>query len=212
MARRTATMPADPMEGLKPRQVEILRLIRDWRREHGFSPTLQELGDALGITKVSVFEHVEALVARGLLVRQANKARSLRLTPAARLPDERPTVLPLVGRIAAGRPLETFEQSEAVDLETLFSSRYPVGVLEVTGDSMIDEHIRDGDLVVFEKRDNPRNGEVVVALVDGEETTLKKFYRERGRIRLQPAHPRYPPLYPEQVQIQGVVVGVIRRY
>ena len=120
--------------------------------------------------------------------------------------------MPLVGHIAAGYPIEAIESPESIDLEEMFTSRHPVGVLHVTGDSMINDHIRDGDMVVYEQRSNPRNGETVVALIDGEEATLKQFYREKTRIRLQPANPRYKPIYVRNVEIQGVVIGVIRRY
>ncbi len=202
----------DESHCLTPRQVEILTMIRDGRRKNGFSPTLQEIADELDISKITVFEHVESLIKKGLVKRRSNKARSLELTASARLPDERPTLLPLVGRIAAGRPIQAIESSDALDLETVFSSRNPVGVLKVSGDSMIDEHIRDGDLVVYEKRSNARNGETVVALIDGDEATLKKFYKEKNRIRLQPANTKYQPIYPDDVEIQGVVIGVIRRF
>ncbi len=202
----------DEMHCLTPRQLEVMTLIRDARRNQGYSPTLQELADHLGISKITVFEHVEALLKKRLLTRRSNKARSLELTSSARLPDERPTLLPLVGRIAAGLPIEAIEASDAIDLEEMFTSRYPVGVLEVTGDSMIDEHIRDGDLVIYERRSNARNGDTVVALIGGEEATLKKFYKEKDRVRLEPANPKYKPIYTKNVEIQGVLIGVIRRY
>jgi len=196
---------------LSPRQIEILTLVRDSRRSRGYSPTLQEMADELGISKITVFEHVEGLIEKGMLSRRSNKARSLALTPLAKLPDERPTNLPLVGRIAAGVPIEAIEAPDRVDLEEVFSSRYPVRVLEVRGDSMIEEQIRDGDLVIYEARSNPRNGDTVVALIEGEEATLKKFYKERNRVRLQPANAKYKPIYTTRVEIQGVVIGVIRR-
>lgn len=196
---------------LTPRQLQILTMIRDGRRSSGYSPTLQEIADQLGISKITVFEHVQALLEKKLLTRRSNRARSLELTPQAQLPDERPTLLPLVGRIAAGRPLEAIEMPDTVDMESIFSSRHPVRVLQVTGDSMIDEHIREGDLVVYEARSNARDGDTVVALVDGEEATLKKFYREKNRIRLQPANSQYKPIYSRNVEIQGVVIGVLRR-
>lgn len=208
-ARKTIT---DDASCLTPRQIEILTLIRDGRRANGYSPTLQELADELDISKITVFEHVEALLKKRKLTRRSNKARSLALTSSVRLPDDRPTLLRVVGRIAAGRPIEAVESAETIDLEELFSSRHPVAVLEVQGDSMIDEHIRDGDLVVYEQRSNPRNGDTVVALLDGEEATLKKFFREKNRIRLQPANPKYRPIYTRDVEIQGVVIGVMRRY
>lgn len=209
---RTKKLVTNETHCLTPRQLEILTLIRDGRRSDGYSPTLQEIADELGISKITVFEHVEALHKKGLLSRRSNKARSLELTASARLPDERPTLLPLVGRIAAGHPIEAIESPDNVDLEDMFTSRHPVGVLTVTGDSMIDEHIRDGDLVVYERRSNARNGDTVVALIDGEEATLKKFYREKNHIRLQPANPKYKPIIVRDVEIQGVVIGVIRRY
>lgn len=196
---------------LTPRQLQILTMIRDGRRSSGYSPTLQEIADQLGISKITVFEHVQALLEKKLLTRRSNRARSLELTPLAQLPDERPSLLPLVGRIAAGRPLEAIEMPDTVDMESIFSSRHPVRVLQVTGDSMIDEHIREGDLVVYEARSNARDGDTVVALVDGEEATLKKFYREKNRVRLQPANSQYKPIYSRDVQIQGVVIGVLRR-
>jgi len=201
----------DEASCLTPRQVEILTLIRDLRKLHGYSPTLQEIADELGISKITVFEHVEALLKKRMLTRRSNKARSLALTSSVQLPDERATLLPVVGRIAAGYPIEAVEMGDAVDLEEIFSSRHSVAVLEVTGDSMIDEHICDGDMVVFEKRSNPRNGETVVALIDKDEATLKKFYREKNRIRLQPANAKYKPIYVKDVEIQGVVIGVMRR-
>lgn len=201
----------DEASCLTPRQIQILTYIRDWRRQNGYSPTLQEIADELDISKITVFEHVEALLKKRMLTRRSNKARSLTLTQSVRLPDERPTVLPVVGRIAAGYPIEAVETGDSIDLEEIFTSRHAVAVLEVTGDSMMDEHICDGDLVVYEKRSNPRNGETVVALIDKDEATLKKFYREKNRIRLQPANRKYKPIYVQDVEIQGVVIGVMRR-
>jgi len=135
----------------------------------------------------------------------------LKLAPSVRLPDDRSTRLPLVGRIAAGKPIEAIEVQDTVDLEEVFTSRYPVRALTVDGDSMIGEHISDGDLVIYEERSNARNGDTVVALVGGEDATLKKFYKEKNRIRLQPANRRFKPIYSRDVQIQGVVIGVLRR-
>jgi len=197
---------------MTPRQIEIMTMIRDSRENYGYSPTLQEIADELGISKITVFEHVETLLKKKLLTRRSNRARSLDLTSIAQLPDERPTRLPLYGRIAAGCPIEAIEVPEMIDLEEMFTSRHPVGVLLVEGDSMINEQIRDGDMVIYEKRSTARNGETVVALIDGEKATLKKFYKEKMRIRLQPANPKYKPIYSRNVEIQGVVIGVIRQY
>ena len=202
----------DKSRCLTPRKLEILTYIRDVQQSHGYSPTLQEIADELGVSKITVFEHVETLIKNGMLTRLPNKARSLELTSKVRLPGDRPTLMPLVGRIAAGVPIEALEIPDTVDLEEVFSSRRPVRVLTVTGDSMIDEHICEGDLVVYEERSNPRNGETVVALVDGDEATLKKFYKERNRVRLQPANAEYKPIYTRNAEILGVVIGVMRRY
>ena len=199
---------------LTPRQLEILQFIRDFQRAHVYSPTMQELADELGVTKVTIFEHVEALIDKGMLRRAKYKARSLELTASADIPDERPTLIPLAGRIAAGLPVEAIEDSESIDLETLFAGRHRRFILEVQGESMIDEQIRDGDLVVVEDRPNVRNGDTVVAILPSGDATLKQFYREGKSVRLQPANPDFKPIIVKEgdVQIQGVVIGVIRRY
>ena len=180
---------------LTPQQIRIFRLIRESRNTRGYSPTMQEIANALGISKVTVFEHVEALVEKGALVRQPNKARSLAIADEAALPDEstKSGELPLVGRIAAGHPVEKYEQ-------------------HVDGMSMRDEGILDGDYVIVEQRSVARNGERVVALLPNGETTLKTFFKEKGHIRLQPANPEFEPIIVPECAIQGVVVGVLRRY
>jgi repressor LexA len=199
------------MQTVTPRQLQILRLIRDFRDRNGYSPTMQEIGDQLGLTKVTVFEHAGALERKGLLVRgPKHKARSLRVSPKFEFPDERPSKLQLAGRIAAGHPIEAVEDNEAFDLEDLLRRPGELFVLRVDGNSMIDEHIRDGDYVICQRRSTANTGETVVALLEDGEATLKKFYRERTRVRLQPANPDYEPIYTDHVDIQGVVVGVVR--
>jgi len=170
-----------------------------------------------GVDETLVFERVEALIKKQALRRDPNKARSLELTANCLLPDEdRATRLPLVGAIAAGRPIEAVEDREFLDLEDVFAAPHRSGdvfCLEVRGDSMIDEHIREGDYVVCRRADTARNGQTVVALMpDENEATLKKFYREKGRVRLQPANDAYEPIWVDDVTIQGIVIGVIRRY
>ncbi|KPK85060.1 MAG: hypothetical protein AMJ81_04235 [Phycisphaerae bacterium SM23_33] len=201
------------MQTVTPRQMDILKFVRDYRGRHGYSPTMQEIGDHFDLTKVTVFEHVGALERKGLLRREArHKARSLQLSDDVAFPDEqRPTRIPLAGRIAAGQPLEAIQDEQPLDLEEMFSGRKDTFCLQVVGDSMIDEQIRHGDIVVCERRDQARDGETVVALLDNDEATLKKLYRERGRVRLQPANPQFPPIYVNDVRIQGVVIGVIRK-
>lgn len=210
--RKTRKKVETPKKAMTPRQMEILTSIRDSQRSQGFAPTMQELADEFGISKVTVFEHVEALIARRQLSRAKNRARSLKLTAAAQLPDDRAAVIPFAGRIAAGAPIEAIEQAEDMDIEAMFSGRGERFILEVEGDSMIGDHICDGDLVVAEKRSTIRNGETVVAILEGGDATLKRYYRQRDCIRLQPANPKYKPIYTKEVDIQGVVIGVIRRF
>jgi len=195
---------------LTPRQHQIVEFIRDYVAENAYAPTMQEIADHLGVSRPTVFEHIEALEARGALSRQALLSRAIELAPEL---SGRPTVLPLVGLIAAGSPIEAVEDTEVLDLEQLFQGRAgETFVLQVRGNSMIDEQIRDGDYVIVEKRSHARNGETVVALLEGGDATLKKFYRERGRIRLQPANETMKPLYVKNCQIQGIVIGVLRKY
>ena len=203
---------------LTPRQLHIVQLIRDSRVARGYSPTIQELADEIGVAKVTVHEHVGALVKKGVLQKEPNKARSLSLVEGLPLPNEDNGVrFPLIGRIAAGLPIEQFEQSDTLDLESVFGPRVgEVGstfALQVTVDSMQDEGILDGDYVIVRRASTARAGERVVALLPNGETTLKSFYREPdGRIRLQPANDAFEPIIVNECQIQGIVVGVMRRY
>jgi repressor LexA len=203
---------------LTPRQLHIVQLIRDSRLARGYSPTIQELADEIGVAKVTVHEHVGALVKKGVLQKEPNKARSLSLVEGIPLPNEDNGVrFPLIGRIAAGLPIEQFEQSDTLDLESVFGPRVGESgstfALQVTGDSMQDEGILDGDYVIVRRASTARAGERVVALLPNGETTLKSFYRELdGRIRLQPANDSFEPLIVNECQIQGIVVGVMRRY
>lgn len=201
------------MQTITPRQMDILVYLRDYRARRAYSPTMQEIADHLNLSKVTVFEHVGALEKKGLLRRGAkHKARSLQLSDNVVFPDSnRPTKIRLVGRIAAGQPLEAVEQNESLDLEEMLARPGETFCLRVVGDSMIDEHICDGDYVICERRDTASDGETVVALLDDGEATLKKLYRENRRIRLQPANPDFSPIYVDNVQIQGVVVGVVRK-
>ena len=215
---RLALEPEEWARNLTPKQLQILTRIQDQRLAHGYSPTMQELADALGVSKVTVFEHIEALIKKGALHRQANKARSLEHNPEFPLPDERRTKVPLVGNIAAGLPIEAVEDRQFVDLEALFTrSRQherdsETFALRVQGDSMIDEQIRDGDYVIVRQTNKARNGQTVVALLEDDQATLKKFYRRKDHIRLEPANEQYEPILVKHCTIQGVVVGVLRTY
>ena len=197
---------------LTPKQLRVLTFIRDFTHARGYAPTMQELGDEFGVSKVTVFEHIAALQKKGYLRRSKHKARSLRLRGDIVFADERPTRLPLVGTIAAGLPIEAIEDREVLDLEEMFVSPHGNFVLRVRGDSMIGDNIADGDYVICEKRETARNGETVVALLVGEEATLKRFFRTSRGIRLEASNPAYEPILTKNVEIQGVVVGVLRRY
>ncbi len=198
---------------LTPKQLRVLDFIRDQRENHGFSPTMQEIADHIGVSKVTVFEHVESLVNKGALVRDPNKARSLSL-PAE---DQSEMVFPLVGRIAAGYPIEKCAQNEEIHLGEIFGPRKgqhgEMFALQVEGESMRDEGIIDGDYVIVEKRETARDGERVVAILPDGESTLKTLFRQPdGTIRLQPANPAFDPIVVRECRIQGVVIGVLRRY
>lgn len=201
------------MQTVTPRQLEILRYIRDFRRKNGYSPTMQEIGDHLSLTKVTVFEHVGALEKKGALLRgEKHRARSLVVSDSFAFPDEQEESLPFVGRIVAGVPLEAFENCERMNLNEEFPADGSTFVLEVSGESMIDDHIMDGDYVICQRRNTARNGEIVVALLQNGETTLKRMYREKGKIRLQPANDAFEPIVVEQCDVQGVVIGLMRKY
>ena len=197
-----------------PRQLDILRLIRDFRSNRGFSPTMQELADRLGVSKVTVFQHLEALVEKGLIRKSRHKARSLALTNRVEFQDQHDQTLPLLGYIAAGAPIEAIQAEEKLEVPSMFRKPGQNFVLRVRGDSMIDEQIRDGDFVIVDSRSQPKNGQTVVALLENGEVTLKRFYREGTRIRLQPANEAYEALYvpANELTVQGVVIGILRKY
>jgi len=202
---------------LTPKQLRILKLIRDWRVRHGYSPTMQELADEIGVSKVTVFEHVEALIKKGALVREPNKARSLSIADGIAVPDEdRPLRFPLVGKIAAGYPIEKVADQDEIDLTEYIGPRPERAdstfALKVDGDSMRDEGILDGDVVLVERSDVARNGDRVVALLPDGQTTLKTFFKEDDHIRLQPANPDFEPIIVKFCTVQGIVRGVVRRY
>jgi repressor LexA len=196
------------------RQKEILEALRSLSAERGRTPTLAEIAGRAGLASIStVHKHLELLEERGLLKRRRRgRRRGVELLPAAQ--SGTAVEVPLLGRIVAGRPIETIAEQRTVALPKDLARGGRTYVLQVKGDSMVGEQILDGDYVVVEERATPRNGEVVVALVDGREATLKTYRRERGRIRLQPANPSLKPLLfrPEMIRIQGVVRGLVRRF
>ena len=195
---------------LTRRQRQILDLFAAYVEKHGISPTLEEIAQELGVNKVTVFGHVAELERKGLLTRAARGvSRGLQLVEPA--DGARATRLPILGRIAAGQPIEVVESAEELDLQDWIPPGGDVYALRVHGESMIDDSIRDGDIVLVERRSEARNGETVVAVLPGEETTLKRYYREGTSIRLQPANPKMRPIVVSDVEIRGVVIGVLRR-
>lgn len=199
------------MPPLTPRQRTVLETLRDLARE-GRAPSLDALCAELGLrSRGSLHRHVQALVAAGLVAPMAGQHRGVHLTAAALGEDE---ALPLLGRIAAGRPIEAVTDTETVTVPPWLRAKGRCYVLEVRGDSMTEDGILDGDRIVVEHREQARNGELVVALVEGERATLKRLEQRPGEVVLHPANAahapqRYPP---DQVIIQGVVVGQMRRY
>jgi len=197
---------------LTPKQLRIFKFIRQFRDTHEYAPTLEEIAVHFSVSKITVLQHLRALEKRGAIRRGRYQTRGIEICKSAHA-DQHATMLPLIGTIAAGAPIEAIEDRELVDLSELVRDKMDPFLLRVRGDSMIDEQIRDGDYVICERRTEAQNGETIVAIVDGNEATLKKFYRERGsKIRLQPANENMQPLYPMHVEIRGIVIGVLRRY
>jgi len=198
---------------LTKRQKEILDFINDYTGEHGYAPSYREIGQNFGLTSsATVAEHVQTLRSKGYLNYEEGEARSIEVVELPNL-FAKAFNLPLVGLITAGQPIEAVEQKETFAVPaTLVKDEANTYVLKVKGESMIEEGIFDGDYVIVERNPSPKNGDVVVALLDNAFATLKKFYREASRIRLQPANKTMKPIYCKDVNIQGVVRAVIRRF
>ena len=197
---------------LTRRQKEVLGFVKDFLDHYEYSPTLQEIAQHFGLASLNgVYKHLKALEGRGFIRRLSSQARSIQVLDSQG--SGCPT-LPLLGYVAAGRPLEAVMELETISVPESFLTRGRNYVLRVRGESMIDEQILDGDYVVVEERNHSENGEMVIALIDGDSATLKRFYREGDTIRLQPANPHLQPLYvnEDRVKIQGVVVGIMRKY
>lgn len=198
---------------LTKRQREILDFLTEFIQQHGYAPSLEEIGRRFGLSSLAtVHKHLTNLQEKGFIKRTWNRSRSVELVPTRA--GGRAVELPLLGYVAAGAPIEAVTSSETISVPEDFVGKRETYVLRVRGDSMIDEHIRDGDLVIVEDRKTAENGEMVIALLGGSDVTLKKFYRDNGRVRLQPANPAMQPIIVDagQVEIQGVVIGVMRKY
>ncbi|MCH7989040.1 MAG: transcriptional repressor LexA [Planctomycetes bacterium] len=193
---------------LTARQRAIYEFLKDKILNRGYGPTVREIGSQFGIRSPNgVMCHLKALEKKGLITREPHMSRAIQLTES---PEARMS-LPLAGQIAAGSPVLAVEEDERIDFSDMFSSDEHF-CLRVKGDSMIEDQISDGDYVVVKKQENCRDGEIVVALVDGQDATLKRFYREQNRVRLEPANSSMKPIFSDNVDIMGVVIGVVRRY
>jgi repressor LexA len=188
---------------LTKRQREILDYLNEFIQQHGYAPSLEEIGRRFNLSSLAtVHKHLTNLQEKGFIRRAWNRTGGRALE------------LPLLGFVAAGAPIEAVAGNETIAVPEGLVGKRDSYVLRVKGDSMIDEQIRDGDFVIVEDRKSVDNGEMVIALVGGLDVTLKKFYRENGKVRLQPANPTMQPIMvdPDRVQVQGVVVGVMRKY
>jgi len=199
-----------PQPPLTRRQRDILQFFQQYAETQGISPTLEEVARHFGLNKVTIFGHVAELERKGCLKRSApGISRGLQLVHSPRESGG----LPILGTIAAGAPIDALETPEVLAFEELVPPGSDVYVLRVRGNSMIEDSIRDGDMVLVERRSDPTPGETVVAVLPGEAATLKRFYPEPdGRVRLQPANASLSPLLVDEVEVRGVVIGVIRRF
>jgi repressor LexA len=206
------------------RKQRIIDYIAATVRESGYPPSVREIAAAVGLASTSaVHHHLSALEKDGYLERDATQSRALRLTPTAMLSagateamprggDRGGQVIPVIGEIAAGGPIEAYQDAtETITIPDVINATAGTYVLRVRGDSMVDAHIMDGDLVVIREQQTARDGDIVVAQVEENAVTLKRFFKERDRVRLQPANASYEPQFYDDVRIQGKLVGVIRR-
>jgi repressor LexA len=202
------------------RRQRIIEYIATTVRRSGYPPSVREIAAAVGLASTSaVHHHLSALEREGLLERDATQSRALRLKPAALLGNGGTDILgaderryPILGEIAAGGPIEAYQDaSETISIPDMINASTATYVLRVRGDSMVDAHIMDGDLVVIREQQTAQDGDIVVAQVEENAVTLKRFFKEHDRVRLQPANDRYEPQYYDAVRIQGKLVGVIRR-
>jgi repressor LexA len=203
---------------LTKRQARVLEYVRGFIDEQGHCPSFEEIGLGVGLSSLAtIHKHISTLEEKGYLKRGVHQSRSLELTPKffreKKAAKDAVPGLPLLGRIAAGSPVEAIENPETISLGD-FTGNRDVYVLQVRGDSMVDDHILEGDFILVEKRDKASDGEIVVALVNGQDATLKRIYREGAQVRLQPANATMAPIMVDAsaVQVQGRVIGVLRRY
>lgn len=193
------------------RQKEILDYLRAYRADHGYSPTFDEIALTFGFSsKGTVYKHIKALKQKGIIRHEWNRTRAIEIEPDV----GEYNALPVLGLVAAGKPIEAIETDEELKVPADFVGGGRHYVLRVTGDSMIDEHIAHGDFVIVQEKKVAQNGEMVIALIDEAEATIKKFFRRDGKIELRPANEKLQSIVvdAQRVRVQGIVVGVLRRY
>ncbi len=202
------------MKALTKRQTEVLTFIQQFLKDHGYPPTMREIGAHLSISVKASFDHIQALRKKGILGTNESRSRALEIIDESYLPAQHGISVPVIGHIAAGQPVlaeEHFERMITLPAEMLkMGSQYYA--LSVEGDSMINAGILEGDLAVIKYQNQAENGEIVAARVNDEAVTLKRFFRENNRVRLQPENPEYPPMYTQEVQILGTLQMIIRDY
>jgi repressor LexA len=199
---------------LTRRQRDILEFVRTYVDSNDISPTLEEIARHYGVSRVTIHGHIKELEKKGVLERSARGISRGILLPGNDSNSQEETsepTLPILGSIAAGNPIEVLETSESFQFSDMLPPGADLFMLKVQGNSMIEDSICNGDMVIIEKTDTARNGQVVVAVLEGNETTLKRYYKEDGRIRLQPANSAMEPIFVKHLEINGVVVGVVRK-
>ncbi|MBI2022093.1 transcriptional repressor LexA [Candidatus Daviesbacteria bacterium] len=197
------------------KQKEILRFIKAYIEKYGYSPTLGEIAEAIGVSSLAtVHEHIQTLAKKGVIRKFEGSVRGIEIVDQMYAVQSKGIELPLMGFIAAGQPIMPYTDPDAtVSVSpTLLSGKKRSYVLQVKGDSMIEDGILDGDYVIIEEQNTAEDGDIVVAMIDSGLATLKRFYREPDRIRLEPANAALEPIYSTNVRIQGKCVGVIRRF
>ncbi|VAX30828.1 SOS-response repressor and protease LexA [hydrothermal vent metagenome] len=198
---------------LTKRQQEIFQYLKDHIQNKGYAPSIMEIGRRFGLSSpATVHKHLTHLENKGLISKQHNLSRAIEIVEE-KTDSELPREYVLLGSIVAGKPIEVLENREMIALMPDTNDK-DIFVLRVEGNSMIEDHIKDGDFVIIEKRESAENGETIVALLDNDKATLKRFYREKGKVRLQPANPDMQPLIVQDgdFKIQGVVIGVMRKF
>lgn len=205
-----------------PRQLEVLSVIAAFESRQCYSATIAEIAGELNVSRTTVFEHIAALREKKLLTNSKGKARSSRITrQGQQLLDEKqqkieyhqtPQGIPLLGRVAAGYAIEAIENRDTLTLSDLFGNMDDIFSLQVAGDSMIDAGISSGDYVICQRAAGAHNGQIVIAIIDENEVTVKKFYHEQDHIRLEPANEAFEPIYAQNCRIEAIVIGLLHSF